>query len=89
MELKSQTVGKTRVTVDLNDKAYARLNQLEADTLADSKADVIRQALKVYDWVFQQICAGAKLHVVSSSGATETVVLLDLSLSAAVEKAHE
>jgi hypothetical protein len=69
---------KTRVTVDLNENLYTRLGALEINTGANSKADVIRDALRVYEYLVNLAMQGAKFSV-TKDGTAETVVLLGVS----------
>jgi Arc/MetJ-type ribon-helix-helix transcriptional regulator len=50
----------TRITVDLNERLYARLERLEESTEASSKADVIRDALKLYERMVEWHLSGHK-----------------------------
>lgn len=74
---KSTPATKTRVTVDLNENLYVRLEALEHDTGASSKADVIRDALRLYEFLVNLAKSGAKFSV-TKGGETETIVLLGM-----------
>ena len=45
---------KVRVTVDLNEKDYQRLQQLAEIVGADIKAEVIRDALRLFEYLAKQ-----------------------------------
>jgi Ribbon-helix-helix protein, copG family len=70
---------KTRVTVDLSENLYARLGAMERDTGAGSKADVIRDALRLFEFLVNLAKSGAKFSV-TKDGETETIVLLGMPL---------
>lgn len=69
---------KVRLTVDLSPQFHERLEALESLVGADSKADLIRDALRLYEFVCRRVIQeGAKFRAVSKSGEVETLVLLE------------
>jgi len=64
-----------RITVDLSSAGYARLEAIESATGAGSKAEVVRRALQLYEYVTTRSRAGAELCVLEEDG-TKTVLLL-------------
>ena len=64
-----------RITVDLSSSSYNRLEQLELKTGAASKAEVIRQALQLYEFVVNKIKTGAEFQLVEGD-KTKSLVLL-------------
>ncbi len=55
---------KVRLTLDVTPEFYERLEKLERKTEADSKANLIRQALQLYEYVVIQIVDEGKELVV-------------------------
>ena len=71
-------VKTTRITVDLNAQLYARLEKLEEMTGAPSKADVVRDALRLYEFAVKAAVGGAKFHITMADGTTERMVVFGL-----------
>jgi len=67
---------KIRVTLDITSQFNLRLESLEALVGAASKADVIRQALQVYEYIATRTLKGYTFKAVSKAGKTETIVIL-------------
>jgi hypothetical protein len=63
-----------RITVDLSPKFYKRLEALEELVDASSKADVVREALRLYEYLVQKHMNGAEFQLVEH-GQPKTVVL--------------
>jgi hypothetical protein len=55
---KARSAGKTRVQLDLSPRAVERLNDLKDKTEAASYAEVIKNALKLYDGIISEIESG-------------------------------
>ena len=69
------TEKKVRVTIDLTPQFNQRLEQLEVlIDGASSKADVIRQALQLYEYVARRTVEGYTFRAVSRSGREENLV---------------
>lgn len=67
---------KIRITVDLTLPLYQRLEVLEELVGASSKADVIREALKLYEFVIKRSSEGYKFST-EKNGERERIVLID------------
>ncbi len=66
---------KVRVTIDLTPQFNQRLEQLEALVdAASSKADIIRQALQLYEYVARRTVEGYTFRAVSRNGREENLV---------------
>lgn len=59
----SKTSNRLRVQLDFSEDAFDRLEDLRKETDAISKADVIRNALRVYEWLAEQSRAGRFIAV--------------------------
>ena len=66
---------KVRITLDLTPDAYSRLNDLSESVGADSKANLIRQALQLYEYVAKRHREGYEFRAVKD-GKEETIVFL-------------
>lgn len=66
MEKKVKT---TRVQLELPEKSYERLNLLKEKTEASSYAEVLKNALRLYESVINQYDAGKRLYVSDKDGA--------------------
>jgi len=67
---------KVRITLDLTPDAYSRLNDLSESVGADSKANLIRQALQLYEYVAKRHREGCEFRAVKQDGKEETIVFL-------------
>jgi hypothetical protein len=54
MNIKQET-SKQRVQFDFSPEAYKRLKDLKEKTDASTNAEVVRNALKLYEWFIDQI----------------------------------
>ncbi len=72
---KEDRVKKIRITLDLTPQSYERLEELENLVDAGTKANVIRQALQLYEYVAQRALEGCTVRVVDQAGAGETIVV--------------
>jgi len=61
---------KTRIQLDLSPKAVALLDELKAKTEATSYAEVIRNAIKLYDGIIEEGGEDARLVVKREDGTT-------------------
>ena len=68
---------KVRVTVDLKPQLYDRLEALEQLVGADSKADVIREALQLYEFIVKRVVAGARVSM-TMNGKEEIVSFFNM-----------
>jgi hypothetical protein len=69
---------KTRISLDLSQSAFDRLTALESVTDASSKADLIREALRLYEYLVKQSVKGAKIQCVSPNGEVTEVFATSL-----------
>jgi len=67
---------KTRVTLDLSPQFYQRLEELESLVDAQSKAEVIRNALQLYEYMAQKSKDGWTFCETSPSGDEKGIVFL-------------
>ena len=67
---------KVRITVDLSQDAYTRLDALEQNVGAESKATVVRQALQLYEFIAKRHREGCEFRAVYEGGKEETIVFL-------------
>ncbi len=59
---------RLRVQLDFSEEAFNRLEDLRKETDAASKADVIRDALRIYEWLAEQSRAGRFIEVQDEEG---------------------
>lgn len=64
---------KKRIQLDLSPDAVARLNALKEKAEATSYAEVIKNALRLYEWAIEAGGETAKFVVNRSDGTTEIV----------------
>ncbi len=64
-----------RVQLDLPEKSLARLQDLKAKTEASSYAEVIKNALRLYESVVSEAEAGSSFLVRSPSGQMKEYVI--------------
>ena len=67
---------KVRLTVDLQPRFYQRLNQLEELVEANSKADMIRDSLRIYDVIARKVLAGNRICAVDDDGNQQELVFI-------------
>jgi hypothetical protein len=65
---------KIRVTLDLTPQFNERLESLEILVDATSKADVIRQALQLYEYIAKRTIEGYTFRAVGRNGREENLV---------------
>jgi hypothetical protein len=73
---------KTRISLDLSQSAFDRLTSLESITDASSKADLIREALRLYEYLVRQSIKGSKIQCVSPGGDVTEVFATSLPMPA-------
>jgi hypothetical protein len=59
---------RLRVQLDFSEDAFDRLEELRKETDVGSKADVIREAIRVYEWLAEQSRAGRMIEVLDEDG---------------------
>lgn len=67
---------KVRVTIDMTPQFNERLESLESLVEGSSKAEVIRQALQLYEYVAKRIMDGYSFQSVSKDGKRENLIFL-------------
>ncbi len=73
---KKLSADKVRVTLDLSPEFYQQLENLEQRVGADSKAAVLRDALRLYSYIVDRHIEGDKFLVRNEKGQDENIVLL-------------
>ena len=68
---------RIRITIDLTKQQYARLSALEEQIEAETKAQVVRQALKLYEYVITRYLAGDTVCARSKDGHEENLVFIN------------
>ena len=67
---------KIRITLDLTPDLYDRLERLEATAQAGSKATLIRDALRVYEFIVNKTIEGCGFKMVNKRGKEETLIFV-------------
>ena len=70
---------KTRITLDLSPEFYDRLEKLEARVGAESKAQVLREALRLYEYIAYRYLEGGEFFTRSKEGDEKAIVILGVS----------
>lgn len=65
-----------RLNLELTDEVRAHLETLKTETQADSMAEVIRQALAVYEFMWQKHTQGAEMRAHFPDGRQTVVEFL-------------
>ena len=76
MRQKKTSADKIRLTLDLSPEFYKRLDELTNLVDAESKSQVIRDALKLYEFVMRQHDQGSKFFVRTSGGKEKDILLV-------------
>jgi hypothetical protein len=69
---------KIRLTLDLTKPLDERLEKLKHITGSASKADVVREALRLYEYLVSRSAVGASFYV-EQDGKNERLVILGLT----------
>ena len=72
----SVSSSRKRVQFDFSEEAYQRLEKLRARTEKQSQAEVVRNSLRVYEWLLDQIDKGYKLQLAKDDLVKEVELLL-------------
>jgi Arc/MetJ-type ribon-helix-helix transcriptional regulator len=64
---------KMRVQLDFTPDALSQLDQLRDESQVSSRADVVRYALRVLQWVLSELRNGSKI-LVERNGQTQQIV---------------
>ena len=67
---------KIRITLDLSADFYKRLEGLEEKVDAESKAHVIRESLRLYEYLVNQHLEGCEFFVRNKDGKEKDILLL-------------
>jgi hypothetical protein len=70
-----RAVPTSRLNLEMTEDSRKKLEDLRTLTNADSLSEVIRRALAVYDFIWQEKASGRKLLVKDSEGERELVLL--------------
>lgn len=65
---------RKRVTLDLSQNQYERLRKLSIRAGVDSKAQVLRDAICLYDYLLDHFIEGCQFKIAYPSGQEERVV---------------
>lgn len=76
---KEKSSKKIRVTLDLSQEFYKRLEKLEDKVEAESKAQVIREALRLYEYIIHRYIDGDEFFTRTKSGEEKNIILLGTS----------
>lgn len=78
---KQKSSEKVRVTLDLSPQFHERLEKLQSLVDANTKADLIRQALQLYEYVAQETAAGSKFRQIGPDGNEKEILFFGLPAS--------
>jgi len=66
--MRLETSKKIRISLDLSGRDFERLTELEHLTESETKAEVLREALRLYEFLVRQSLRGAKIRSESPNG---------------------
>jgi Arc/MetJ-type ribon-helix-helix transcriptional regulator len=69
---------KTRITIDLTQSQYKRLERVEENSGAASKADVVREALRLYEFLLKRRLEGYEFSMKRKGESPKDIVLLSV-----------
>ena len=64
-----------RLQLDFSPEAYERLLRIRENSEASTNAEVVRNALRLYDWFLEQKRRNARLQIVEDDAVKEIEVL--------------
>jgi hypothetical protein len=64
-------VKRHRVQLDFSPEAYERLNRIRTRSDAATNAEVVRNALRLYDWFLEQTSKDARFQIVENGDVKE------------------
>ena len=64
-----------RLQLDFSPEAFERLHRIRARSDAATNAEVVRNALRLYDWFLEQKVGNARLQVVDGDTVKEIEIL--------------
>lgn len=76
MRRKKSSADKVRITLDLSPEFYEQLENLEQRAGAESKSQVIRDALRLYSYIVDKYLEGTQFILRKETGQEENIVLL-------------
>ena len=71
---------KERVQFDFSTEALQRLDAIKEQTGAATRAEVVRNALKVYEWLISEISPDSTIEVVDKNNKSTTKFKANLLL---------
>lgn len=77
----TKTNTKQRVQFDFSLEALKRLETMQELLDAPTKSEVVRNALKVYEWLLTQIDPGSTIEVQDKEGKTQFRIPMKVLLS--------
>lgn len=69
---------RIRLSLDLTQKQYGRLTALENE-FGSTKAEIVRNALRLYDYVAERSLAGETFRSIDKDGRATDVVFVELT----------
>ena len=64
-------VKRHRVQLDFSPEAYERLSRIRSRSDAATNAEVVRNALRLYDWFLEQTSKDARFQIVENGDVKE------------------
>ena len=77
----TKTTTKQRVQFDFSTEALKRLETMQERLDAPTKAEVVRNALKVYEWLITQIDPDSTIEILDKDGKSQFRIPLRVLLS--------
>ena len=71
----SEEEGRCRLQIDFSPKAYKQLLNLRRDAEVKSNTELVRMALRVFEWVLRTRMDGGKIQVVKGDTVTEVEIV--------------
>ena len=65
-----------RISVDLSPRCYERLEQIEEKVSASSKAEVVREALRLYEFLVGHACRGTEFQLLEKGSTTPKTIVM-------------
>ncbi len=76
---RGETMAKNRLQFDFSDEALEQLDELKDATGAPTRAEVIRQALRMLQWTVEQVRDEDAVVIVEKNGRQREVIFPFLS----------
>lgn len=74
---------KERVQLDFASEALQRLDLLKEETGASTRAETIRQALRLYDWFIHETTSNSTIQITDQDGTVTSIFKASLLHNAA------